>query len=107
MLVRQWTKVNCWVCPLTRNTGKAGIIAQSVSPWASPIVVVPVQTESEEPPRRMLCVDYQVLNNWYHQYTKHSKAKGVLTLVPSTKIDDMYAKLGSSSIFSPIDLRGG
>ena len=36
---------------------KAGVIVRSISPWASPIVVVPKKTEPGEPPRRRLCVD--------------------------------------------------
>ena len=37
----------------------------------------------------------------------HSKAKGVLTLVPLPKIDEMYAKLSSLSISSTLDLTSG
>ena len=36
---------------------KAGVIVRSVSPWASPIVIVPKRTALENPKRR-LCVDY-------------------------------------------------
>ena len=42
---------------------KAGIIVRSVSPWASPIVVVPKRTAPGEPPKRRLCVDYQAINS--------------------------------------------
>ena len=41
---------------------KAGIIAKSVSSWASPIVIVPKKTAPGEPPRRRMCVDYCMLN---------------------------------------------
>ena len=37
---------------------KAGVIVRSVSPWASPIVIVPKRTAPREPPKRRLCVDY-------------------------------------------------
>ena len=37
---------------------KAGVIVRSVSPWASPIVIVPKRTALREPPKRRLCVDY-------------------------------------------------
>ena len=37
---------------------KAGVIVRSVSPWASPIVVVPKRIALEESPKRRLCVDY-------------------------------------------------
>ena len=35
----------------------------------------------------------------------HSKAKGVLTLVPLPKIDEIYAKLEGSTIYSTFDMR--
>ena len=37
---------------------KAGVIVRSVSPWASPIVIVPKRTALREPPKRRPCVDY-------------------------------------------------
>ena len=37
---------------------KAGVIVRSVSPWASPIVIVPKRTALGEPPKRRLSVDY-------------------------------------------------
>ena len=37
---------------------KAGVIVRSVSPWASPIVIVPKRTAPGEPPKRRLCMDY-------------------------------------------------
>ena len=36
-----------------------------------------------------------------------SKAKGVLTLVPLPKIDEIHAKLKGSFIFSTFDMRSG
>ena len=41
--------------------------------------------QNEDTPRRRLCVDYRALNNIFPPVTKaHSKAKGVLMLVPPT-----------------------
>ena len=36
----------------------AGIRVRSVSPWASPIVVVPKTSAPGEPPKRRMCADY-------------------------------------------------
>ena len=59
------------------------MIVRSVSPLASPIVMVPKRTEPGEPPRRRLCVDYRAVNSLLpHVKKEFSKAKGLLTLVP-------------------------
>ena len=47
-----------WVQKELEILEKAGVIVRSVSPWASPIVVVPKRTAPGEPPKRRLCVDY-------------------------------------------------
>ena len=36
-----------------------------------------------------------------------SKAKGILTLVPLPKIDEIYAQLKASKIYSTLDMRSG
>ena len=46
-----------WVQKELEILEKAGVIVRSVSPWASPIVVVPKTTALGEPPKRRLCVD--------------------------------------------------
>ena len=52
-----------WVQKVLEILEKAGVIVRSVSPWASPIVVVPKRTAPGEPPKRRLCVDYRAINN--------------------------------------------
>ena len=55
-----------------------------------------------------MCVDYHMLNQLLPKVDKaHSKAKGVLTLVPLPKIDEIYAKLEGSTIYSTFDIRSG
>ena len=91
-----------WVQKELDTLKKAGlIITRSVSPWASPIVIVPKRTAPGEPPKKRLCVDYRVINSLLPKVNKaHSKAKGVLTLVPLPKIDEIYARLKGSKVYS-------
>ena len=78
------------------------MIVRSVSSWASPIVVVPKGTAPGEPPKRKLCVDYRAVNSLLQPVKKaFSKAKGVL------KIDEIYAQLKGSKIYSNFDMRSG
>ena len=97
-----------WVQKELETLERAGLIVRSISPWASPIVVVPKKTEPGEPPRRRLCVDYRVINSLLpKEQNAHSKAKGVFTLVPLPQIDHIYARLRGSKISSTFDLRNG
>ena len=97
-----------WVQDEIETLERAGVITKSVSPWASPIVIVPKKTSPGEPPRRRMCVDYRMLNSLLPKVEKaHTKAKGVLTLVPIPKIDEIYAKLEGSTVYSTFDMRSG
>ena len=101
-------KHTTWVQRELEILEKARVIVRSVSPWASPIVIVPKRTAPGEPPKRRLCVDYQALNSLLPPVKKaFSKAKGVLTLVPLPKIDEIYARLKGSNIYSTFDMRSG
>ena len=84
------------------------IITRSVSPWASPIVIVPKKSAPDEPPRRHMCINFQRLNALQPAVVKvDSKAKGNLTLHPLPKIDELYTKLDGAKIFSALDLTSG
>ena len=97
-----------WVQRELEILEKAGVIVRSVSPWASLIVVVPKRTALREPPKQRLCVDYRALNSLLPPVKEaFSKAKGILTLVPLPKIDDIYARLKGSNIYSTFDMRSG
>ena len=86
-----------WVQRELEILEKAGVILRSVSPWASPIVVVPKRTASGECPKWRICVDYRTLNSLLPLVKKaFSKAKGILTLVPLPKIDEIYVRLKGS-----------
>ena len=97
-----------WVQKELEILEKAGVIVRSVSPWASPIVVVPKRTAPGEPPKRRLCVDYRAINSLLPPVKKaFSKAKGILTLVPLPKIDEIYAHLKDSKIYSTFNMQSG
>ena len=86
-----------WVQKELEILEKAGVIVRSVSPWASPIVIVPKRTALGEPPKMRLCEDYRAVNSLLPPIKKaFSKAKGVLTLVLLPKIDEIYARLKGS-----------
>ena len=61
-----------------------------------------------EPPRCHMGMEYHVLNSLLPHVDKtHSKAKDILTLVLIPKIDEIYAKLEGSIIYSTFDIHSG
>ena len=97
-----------WVKKELNILEAAGIIVRSVSPWASPIVIVPKRSAPGEPPKRRMCVDYRALNKLLPPVKKaHSNAKGILSLVPLPKIDEIYACLRGSKVFSTLNMHSG
>ena len=96
-----------WVRREIEMLEKAGVIERSLSPWASPVIVVPKKSAPDEPPRRRLCVDYRKVNDLQQKVSKTDKSTGCLSLYPLPKIDKMFAKLNKAVVFSTIDLRSG
>ena len=97
-----------WVQKELNTLGKAGVITRSVLPWASPILIVPKRTAPGEPPKKRLYEDYRVINSLLPKVNKaHSTVKGVLTLVPLPKIDEIYATLKGSKVYSGFNARSG
>ena len=55
-----------------------------------------------------MCVDYRALNKLLPPVKKaHSNTKGVLSLVPLPKIDEIYACLKVSKVYSTLDMHCG
>ena len=78
-----------------------------MSPWASPIVIVPKKSSPGEPPKRRLCVDFRKVNEPQQQVITEGKSKGQISIHPLPKIDEMYAKLKGAKVYSTIDHRSG
>ena len=96
-----------WVQKEIETLERAGIIERSISPWASPVVIVPKKNAPGEPPRRRMCVDYRRINKLQPEVTKADGGKGCISLIPLPKIDELYAKLKGYKVFTSLDLRSG
>ena len=96
-----------WVQREIESLEHAGVITKSMSKWASPIVVVPKKSAPREPQKRRLCVDFRKVNELQQEVITAGKTKGQISIHPPPKIDEMYAKLKGTKVFSTIDLRSG
>ena len=88
-----------WVQIEIESLERVGIITKSMSPWASPIVIVPKKSSPGEPPKRKLCVDFRKVNELKQQVITEGKSKGQISIHPLPKIDEMYAKLKGAKVF--------
>ena len=84
-----------------------GVITKSMSPWASPVVIVPKKSVIRVPQKRRLCVNFRKVNELQQEVITAGKTKGQISIHPLPKIDEMYAKLEGAKVFSTIDLRSG
>ena len=96
-----------WVQEEIETLERAVVITKSMSPWASPIVIVPKKSQPGEPPKKRLCIDFRKINDLQQKVITEGKSKGCLSLIPLLKINEMYAKLKGAKFFSTIDLRSG
>ena len=51
-----------WVQKEIESLEHAGVITKSMSPWASPIVIVPKKSAPGEPPKRRLLISEKSMN---------------------------------------------
>ena len=96
-----------WVRKEISTLERAGIITKSISPWASPVVIVPKKSAPGEPPQRRMCVDFRKLNKTQPEVHNMDGGKGCISLVPLPKMDELNAKLQGHKIFSTLDLYSG
>ena len=96
-----------WVQREIETLERAGIIKRSISPWASPVVIVPKKSAPGEPPRQRMCIDYRRINKLQPEVTKADGGKGCISLIPLPKIEELYVKLKGYKVFSSLDLRSG
>ena len=99
-----------WVQEEIETLECVGVIKKSISPWASPIVVVPKKSAPGEPLRWRMCIDFKKINELQpktHRVDKQTNTQCNLSLIPLPKIDEMYANLRGANIFTTLDLRSG
>ena len=77
-----------WVQQEIETLEHAGVIRKSISPWASPIVIVPKKSAPGKPPHRRMCIDFRKLNDLQPKVCHaDSQTGGDILLVPLPKID--------------------
>ena len=89
---------------------RSGVIQKSLSPYASPIVVVPKKAPPGVPENELkwLVIDYQKLNQQLPFVQKADlNAKSVISLIPLPKIDELFGKLKGAKIFTTSNLQQG
>ena len=69
--------------------------------------MAPKKSTPDEAPHRRLVIDYRKINSLQKQIKRADKSTGCLSLYPLPKIDEMFAKLNRSRVFSTIDLTSG
>ena len=74
-----------WVCKEISTLERAGIITKSISPWVSPVVIVPKKSAPGEPPQRRMCIDFRKLNKTQPEVHNMNGGKGCISLVPLPK----------------------
>ncbi|KAL1141027.1 hypothetical protein AAG570_000953 [Ranatra chinensis] len=79
-----------------KNLLAQGIIRKSVSPYCSPLWVVPKTPDAQGNPRYRVVVDFKVLN----KYTRPEK-------YPLPRLEEILDRMSGASVFSLLDLKAG
>ena len=93
-----------WVQQEIKTLEYAGLIRKSISPWASPIVMVPKKSAPGEPPRHRICIDFRKINELQpktQRVDKKMDIQGNLSLILLPKIDEMHAQICVVLKYSP------
>ena len=97
-----------WVQQDIESLERAGIITSSVSPWASPVIMVLKKSAPGKPLRRRMCINFHAVLALQPKVVKaNSKAKGNLTLHPLPNIDKLHTQLRGVKVFTTLNLRSG
>ena len=99
-----------WVQQEIETLECVGVIKKSISPWASPIVVVAKKSAPGEAPRWRMYVDFRKINELQpktQRVDKQTDRQGNLSLIPLPKIDKMYTNLRGTKILTTLDLQSG
>ena len=70
-------------------------------------MIVPKKSAPGEPPQRRMCDDFRRLNKQLPEVKNMSGGEGCISLVPLSKIDELYKKLQGYKVFSTLDLWSG
>ena len=89
---------------------ESGVIERSMSPYAVPIIVVNQKCKLGAPLKEQKClvIDYRKLNQQLIMAeSAQNKSKGLLALIPTSKIEHIWYKLRKAKYLLTIDLRSG
>ena len=90
-----------------QNLAEAGLIERSISPYTTPIRVVPRKSKPGPPlaETERLALNYNNLNKQIPKIqTTQAKFKGSLVLIETAKIDHIWSKLKGAKYFSTLDI---
>ena len=87
------------------NLLEVGLIERSLSPYATPIIVVPCKASpgSSLTETKILVIDYCELNKQFPK-VQTVQAKGIIALIETANIDQIWVKLKGAQYFSSLNI---